>query len=108
MTNQLFLIHDLNYRPQNELRFAIVSTDNLEFGPIPCTKQKRNSDFLQGYSCTILLNIFSRCEVRSCNLRCEQQLFWTHDLNYRPQNDFRLAIVSTDNLEFGIRPNPLY
>ena len=32
-------INDLNYRPQNDLRFAIVSADDLEFSPILCTLQ---------------------------------------------------------------------
>ena len=38
VNNQLFGILDLNYRPQNDFRFAIVSTDDLEFGPVLCTK----------------------------------------------------------------------
>ena len=45
---ELFGIHALNY-PQNDLRFVIVSTDNLEFGPIHRIKQTGNSVFLQGW-----------------------------------------------------------
>ena len=33
-----FGINDLNFGTQNDFRFAIVSTDDLEFGPILCTK----------------------------------------------------------------------
>ena len=101
MTNQLFRIHDLNYRPQNDFRFAIVSTDNLEFGPIPCTKQGRNSGFLQGCSCMILQNCPADVKLDLAICDVNNQLFGILDLNYRPQNDFRFAIVSADNLEFG-------
>ena len=35
---KVFGINELNYRTQNDFRFAIVSADDLEFGPILCTK----------------------------------------------------------------------
>ena len=38
-------VSDLNYRAQNDFRPAIVSAEDLEFGPILCTKKRRNSRF---------------------------------------------------------------
>ena len=35
---KVFGINDLNFGTQNDFRFAIVSADDLEFGPILCTK----------------------------------------------------------------------
>ena len=50
----MFKVSGVNYRTQNDFRFAIVSADDLEFGPIHCTKSLRNNGFLQG-SATLLL-----------------------------------------------------
>ena len=36
---KVFGINDLNYRTQNDFRFAIVSADDLEFAPILRTWQ---------------------------------------------------------------------
>ena len=33
---KVFGINDLNFGTQNDFRFAIVSADDLEFGPILC------------------------------------------------------------------------
>ena len=60
----IFKINDLNYRTQNDFRFAIVSADDLEFSPILRTWQRWNIQLLQGSSSMLLVSFWRRCGLR--------------------------------------------
>ena len=76
LNQKLVGINGLNYRTQNDLRFAIVSADNLEFGPILRTKQGGNSGFLQVSPSIRFEKSFNRCGLRWRALQFESQTYW--------------------------------
>ena len=61
---KVFGINDLNYRTQNDFRFAIVSAGDLEFAPILRTWQGWDIQLLQGSSSMLFVSFWKRCGLR--------------------------------------------
>ena len=100
----MFKVSDLKYRTQNDFGLAIVSTDNL--GESSEKKIRGRVEFLYRALQACFLIDFSSdvdcdTEVLTSNPESESWMFKVSDLKYRTQNDFRFAIVSADDLEFG-------
>ena len=98
----MFKVSDLNYRTQNDFWLAIVSTDNMGEPNEQKNQGGRVEFFYRALQACFLINFSSNVdcdtEVPPSNPESESWMFKVSDLNYRPQNDFGFAIVSTDNL----------
>ncbi len=73
---KVFGINDLNFGPQNDFRFAIISADDLEFSPILRTLDGKDVELVQSVDIVLLRSIRRRCGLRWRSFEFESKTFW--------------------------------
>ena len=102
---KVFGIDDLTFGTQNDFRFAIVSAGDLELSAILCTCKGEISNYYRALRAWFSLAFGGDVDCDGEVVNSSPKVLGLNGLNFATQTDFRIVIVSADDLDFS---NPSY